>query len=288
MSDTPIGFEAIAEIERVLSVILPDDYKQFLFASPAEPLDDQSEPWSDVEVLGTPESIIEVNQIVREDGFAGHPWPRDYLIVGDDNSTGDAYFLDLSRDRSPVFVARYHESSSAGSLHVREAAPDMSAWVRPIREEEAVARKPVRVHRALNRFTCWHYWMVRVLAGLAGVAGLLVSAACVGFAVWSARSSHQRNVAVVIFLIIFGFTVYWLWVASRVFSLRVIEGRLRSAHHDESPPYWNVQPYTTLSINGRSYRFVWGRALAEALKGKKGLPVRITADKRGFVARVEW
>jgi hypothetical protein len=77
-----------------------------------------------------PVQILRDNLHYRTQGFFGIPWPPHWFAVGDDGS-GNAYYLDLSIDPSPVFLAD-HETGKCG-----EAVQDFGTWIKQLKAEDA-------------------------------------------------------------------------------------------------------------------------------------------------------
>jgi hypothetical protein len=91
------------------------------------------------------ERVIALNLLFRRDGFFGVPWPAHYFSFGE-NGFGDALYLDLSVDSSPVFIAK-HET---GEFVVE--APSLQAFVDDLAREEEAERQRVAEAR------WWQFW----------------------------------------------------------------------------------------------------------------------------------
>src|SRR5688500_1909197 len=89
--------------------------------------------------------VIEENRGYRRDGFFGVLWPRHFFTFGNDGF-GDAFYLDLSLDRSPVFCAQHETGAFV------EDAPSLTSWVDDLAREEEQERRRMDARR------WWQFW----------------------------------------------------------------------------------------------------------------------------------
>jgi hypothetical protein len=127
-------------IESVLGIRLPLEYRELMGGYP---FDDDSVA-QDCAIPDDAERVIEENQGYRQDGFFGVAWPRHYFTFGH-NGFGDAFYLDLSLESSPVFCAQ-HETGA----FVQESA-SLRAWVEDLAQEEEAERR---------RMAQRHWWQL--------------------------------------------------------------------------------------------------------------------------------
>jgi len=78
------------------------------------------------------EQVVEQNRRRRSNGFFGHPWPEQFLIIGD-FANGDVIFLDTTRARTSVLVAS-HELTSAAELAVEDTGFELIEWANAVLE----------------------------------------------------------------------------------------------------------------------------------------------------------
>ena len=117
--------EQLTEIERRLSVTLPDDYRELMLAYPKE-----LEAEAEYELLNDPQQLIGININTRGYGSGIAGWQDSFFITGTDGGE-EMYFLDTSRGRSPVFCL-------AVENHViSERAPSLAEFVRMLVETDS-------------------------------------------------------------------------------------------------------------------------------------------------------
>jgi hypothetical protein len=136
-------------IERELGILLPTDYRTLMLTYPAG----LGPSGPDYELLDDPIRLIALNRLLREQGFFGLPWPTHFFSFGGDGS-GNEYYLDLSRQATPVCFAD-HE----GSLY-DEPWPSLQAWLAERLTEHAEWEVDVRrraARRAAKRW--WQLWI---------------------------------------------------------------------------------------------------------------------------------
>jgi hypothetical protein len=132
-------------LEGLLRIKLPDKYREFMLAYPAQLVDTKlnlswtQEPISERFFRNRPQALVELNQVVRlpgtpwvdEDG----PWPDRFFVIGDDQC-GNYYAIDLESDGQEVWFYD-HE---LGKFRVEQ--PSLQAFARQlIRETEEFNRE---------------------------------------------------------------------------------------------------------------------------------------------------
>lgn len=136
-------------IERELIVRLPGNYRALVLTYPLG----LGPSGPDYELLDDPGQLITVNREYRENGFFGMPWPAHFFSFGGDGS-GNAYYLDLRKEPSPVYFAD-HE----GSLY-SEQWPSLELWLGERIKEQAEFEEEERrraERRAQRRW--WEFWV---------------------------------------------------------------------------------------------------------------------------------
>ena len=136
-------------IERELIVRLPGNYRALVLTYPLG----LGPSGPDYELLDDPGQIITINRQYRDDGFFGMPWPAHFFSFGGDGN-GNAYYLDLRKEPSPVYFAD-HE----GSLY-SEQWPSLEVWLAEQIKEQAELEEEERTRaqrRAQRRW--WEFWV---------------------------------------------------------------------------------------------------------------------------------
>ena len=116
----------VSQIERVLGVTVPIDYRALVTDYPPELFQHAA----DFELPDDPARVVEINREVRTGPCHGVSWPAHYLAIGE-NGCGDYHCLDLSRNASPVIVFD-HETRS----FVERARSLKEWWHMVVREYE--------------------------------------------------------------------------------------------------------------------------------------------------------
>jgi hypothetical protein len=88
----------LSKIEKVLSITLPDYYKQTMLNYPLEGL-----KYVQKKLLNDPDTIIEINQKFRNDGFRKKPWVNNFFLIGF-NSEKSFNFIDVHEQDESVYA----------------------------------------------------------------------------------------------------------------------------------------------------------------------------------------
>jgi hypothetical protein len=98
-----------------LGLRLPADYIHSLIHYPF-PVDS---PLAEEIFYPNPAKIVEVNEYYRREGFYGHVWPKQFLVIGSMGNFNPV-FLDTGRGDSLILVADHEQSADAGRLVIEE------------------------------------------------------------------------------------------------------------------------------------------------------------------------
>ena len=128
-------------IEAALGISLPRDYREFMGRYPFG----EDSLAQDCAIPDDAERVIELNLLFLREGFFGVEWPAHFFCFGE-NGFGDALYLDLSLDSSPVFIAE-HET---GEFVVE--APSLQAFADDLAREEEAERRSMAEPR------WWQFW----------------------------------------------------------------------------------------------------------------------------------
>lgn len=122
-------------------------------------LNDPFVPIADDELIEDDDFLIEKNLYNRDHGFFGVDWPQHYFRFGGDSS-GNAYYFDLSLSASPVFFAD-HEAQ----LYT-EDSPNFANWLERLKKdyakieaeeaEEEATWEARRTNFAIKKW--WQFW----------------------------------------------------------------------------------------------------------------------------------
>lgn len=107
----------IKSIESELDIELPELYLELLLNYPTALLGEGVHA-SEVELLNSPSSLIELNKFVREAN--GIDIDASHFLIGE-SGCGDYYFIDLDEDESSVYfwnhdICDFDEDEESGSL----------------------------------------------------------------------------------------------------------------------------------------------------------------------------
>src|SRR5262249_39619464 len=159
-----------SEIERVLDIRLPAEYREIMLAVS---YDYAADYWlAVIQMPDNPKLIIEWNVAFRRDGVVLESWPRHFFIFGQ-KSCGHPYFLDLKASTTAVF-SKSHEGGEA-----MQVAPNLCAFIEKCLREDEVAegeldrktaadphwarRSPIAIEEAVvNTKKWWQFWKPRV------------------------------------------------------------------------------------------------------------------------------
>ena len=150
----------ISSLENGLGVNLPASYREVLQNYPFG-LDSGAAEW---DLYATSEQIKAENKEYRTGGFFGQPWPKHYLVIGGDGA-GNPYFLDLSQEKSPVYMADHETTSSEDRLAVNREADDIEVYVRRVAEIEREAEQEWRFMQEQRRNAKWWQIWKKLLYG---------------------------------------------------------------------------------------------------------------------------
>lgn len=129
------------KIEAALGLRLPREYRELMRHYPF----DADSVAQDCALPDSADRVIEDNVSYRKDGFFGAPWPAHFFSIGN-TGFGDALYLDLSLESSPVFCAE-HETGE----FVKES-PSLWAFVDELRREGEQERRREEGRR------WWQFW----------------------------------------------------------------------------------------------------------------------------------
>lgn len=118
-------------IEKALNVTLPPACVQYL--SPFPFAADSFVVWSGLTF--DPEGIIKHTQERRAKGFFDQSWPAEYLVLGTDG-LGNDFFIDLTNEASPVYLADHEASSGSTKLEYEQADPSLEVWIAAMHHTE--------------------------------------------------------------------------------------------------------------------------------------------------------
>ena len=130
----------LQRIERELSISLPSDYKSLMTAYPFPP-----ESFAADCLL--PDSADKLLEISRD----RQKLPPNSFIIGDD-SAEETYFIDVSREHSPVYVFDVETEK------VREKAPSLADYIQHCRRtDEELRQYADRVEHK----KWWQFWIAK-------------------------------------------------------------------------------------------------------------------------------
>ena len=136
-------------IERELTIRLPGNYRALVLTYPHG----LGPSGPDYELLDDPAQIVALNRSYRAQVFFDMPWRSHFFSFGGDGN-GNAYYLDLRKEPSPVYFAD-HE----GTL-LSEQWPSLEAWLEEMLREQAEIEKEVRVRAARKaQKRWWEFWV---------------------------------------------------------------------------------------------------------------------------------
>ena len=141
---------ALDEMEAEFGIVLPPAYRDAMLQYPLA--GDGQEPLLHADVA----VVRAANQCVRERGFRGSDWPSSLFIVGG-NQAGDVYFIDLSRDPSPVFAVTHEmEGFEPHDIDRFVQSQTFSIWVEELVSGQEWFRE-VQERRRRKRW--WQFWI---------------------------------------------------------------------------------------------------------------------------------
>ena|ERR1041384_8001648 len=127
----------IQRIEKELGITLPDDYKAFMRSYPFQS-----------DSIASENIMDDANWLIEATGTRHRLFPPHTFIIGTDGGES-TYFLDLSRQPSPVF------NFDLETRGITEESPDLQAFVNKCRESEAEVR---RDEEEMERRKWWQFW----------------------------------------------------------------------------------------------------------------------------------
>lgn len=127
----------LQRIENELGIKLPADYRSLMLAYPFPP-----ESFSAEQLL--PDSAATLLQLAG----GSENLPPHSFIIGDDGGV-ETYFIDVSRQRSPVYVFQLETGK------VQEEAPSLDAYVQKCRDTEDEIR---RDQALMAKRKWWQFW----------------------------------------------------------------------------------------------------------------------------------
>ena len=131
----------LQRLERELSISLPNDYKSLMTVYPF-PADSFS---ADCLLPDSADRLLEISKIPQK-------LPRNSFIIGD-NSAEETYFIDISREHSPVYTL------DAQTCRVAEKATNLDAYIEYCRKTDEGLRRSAR--RVENR-KWWQFWIPKL------------------------------------------------------------------------------------------------------------------------------
>ncbi|MCB0310248.1 MAG: SMI1/KNR4 family protein [Bdellovibrionales bacterium] len=133
-------------IEAALNLALPSSYRSAMLEYPFS----ASSFAQDCEMPNDADRIIFKNRELLQQGFFGQPWHPSFFCFGGDGC-GNEYYLDLSLDPSPVFIAD-HESSEFSKI-----SSNLEEWIAATKSQHSVWAEQERLREARRRSAKW--WM---------------------------------------------------------------------------------------------------------------------------------
>ncbi len=128
-------------LERELTISLPNDYRTLMTAYPF-PADSFS---ADCLLPNSADRLLELS-------CARQKLPPHSFIIGDD-SADETYFLDASREHSPIYVF------DVESGKVRERFPSLDAYVQHCRKTDEELR---RYAERVESRKWWQFWIPKI------------------------------------------------------------------------------------------------------------------------------
>ena len=142
--------DVLGRMELEFAVNLPREYREAITDFPLT--GDGQEPL----LFENPDSIHAINRRYREEGFRGCLWPPELFVIGG-NSVGDVYFLDLSREISPVFAVTYDmEGFDPAAIDRLIQSASFSQWVEELSLGQDWFRE-VQERRRGKKW--WQFWI---------------------------------------------------------------------------------------------------------------------------------
>jgi hypothetical protein len=125
MSASPqsVSAEDVAMIGCSLNLALPPAYVDTLVHYPF-PMDSDL---AQLILYADPRKVVERNEYRRKQGFVGHPWRKDLLIIGDFGN-GDPIVLDTTRKEPAVLLVKHELSSGAADLAIEDVGMLLADW----------------------------------------------------------------------------------------------------------------------------------------------------------------
>jgi hypothetical protein len=130
MRSKPPSAREIAYIGKKLRLHLPQVYVDTMARYPF-PLDSEL---AEVVLYAEPSIILQENEDLRENGFFGCAWPKEYFVIGGVGN-GDLSFLNTAQTE-PVVMFAEHERTTPESLAIKECAGHLllPEWVGMVKE----------------------------------------------------------------------------------------------------------------------------------------------------------
>jgi hypothetical protein len=126
-----MSLSSVELVEKELNVTLPPACVQYL--SPFPFAADSFVVWSGLTF--DPSGITLSTQQHRANGFFDRSWPAAYLVLGTDG-LGNDFFIDLTNEASPVFLADHEASSGATKLEYEIADASLESWIAAMQHTE--------------------------------------------------------------------------------------------------------------------------------------------------------